>query len=673
MCVNVVSDGTIIVVYKINRNDRDYNIISATDVPPSIATTSDARSDNIVEENHVAPSATAHTINSTASTTADDKTPTQHEQPTEKQTMQSTSNTTSPAQRASTQHHENAPHDDGYTRDQQSYKACKAQQQKEYAEARMLHESRATATSAPRYPGASASSHRPRATQKTSNKPTACPTIEESASAPKRQFLIIEHDPPPTCNNLQQFERDLAGKAIMPNRQDIDWPTPETIAKSQQRLPAKTKRASKKEKFGDQHLYVNSQGKIIIPNNDINMQHALITLAHQDNHAHRSIQDTIHRLAQKFTFANLIKKTTEFTHTCLQCLKINGGKLTPRPLWHMLHATRPFELIHSDWMDMPDAHNGHKYLLIIIDDLSGTVLLHSSDKHTAYITAKIIVEHWLSCYPDPTMLNTDGGTHYKNTLFEAIANIRGFTHHITAPHAKWSHGVGERINRRCLNSLLAILGQLEVDESTWSSYIKMVQAQINRTKMRTRGNKSPIEITTGLPTKSTFDHVLFTQHKASIATATPVKSELIQAHIDEFISGLEQTWGTAAKARAKRAQHNRARRRKLPTTIPHLEIGDFVLVAEPVRGSKLCYKWVGPMRIEGTTSRYVYKCKPVSRRALKIRDVHISRIRRFAGKLLNVTEQLQHAIDRDFPTNEVQQIVAHKTNHADGELHLLVQ
>ena len=30
-------------------------------------------------------------------------------------------------------------------------------------------------------------------------------------------------------------------------------------------------------------------------------------------------------------------------------------------------------------------------------------------------------------------------------------------------------------------------------------------------------------------------------------------------------------------------------------------------------------------------------------------------------------------IDRDFPTNEVQQIVAHKTNLADGELHLLVQ
>ena len=41
--------------------------------------------------------------------------------------------------------------------------------------------------------------------------------------------------------------------------------------------------------------------------------------------------------------------------------------------------------------------------------------------------------------------------------------------------------------------------------------------------------------------------------------------------------------------------------------------------------------------------------------------------------MLNVTEQIQRAIDRDFPDNEVQSIIAHKINQADGELHLKVQ
>ena len=66
-------------------------------------------------------------------------------------------------------------------------------------------------------------------------------------------------------------------------------------------------------------------------------------------------------------------------------------------------------------------------------------------------------------------------------------------------------------------------------------------------------------------------------------------------------------------------------------------------------------------------------CKPISKRKLKPRNVHITRLRRFAGKDLKITQQIQTAIDRDFPDNEVQQIIDHKTNKADGELHLLVQ
>ena len=58
---------------------------------------------------------------------------------------------------------------------------------------------------------------------------------------------------------------------------------------------------------------------------------------------------------------------------------------------------------------------------------------------------------------------------------------------------------------------------------------------------------------------------------------------------------------------------------------------------------------------------------------MRNRNVHITRIRRFAGSHLNVTEQLQNAIDRDFPANEVQEIVGHKCNASDGELHLRVQ
>ena len=351
----------------------------------------------------------------------------------------------------------------------------------------------------------------------------------------------------------------------------------------------------------------------------------------------------------------------------------------PCPTWDMMRATKPFEYIHSDWMDMPTAATGEKYLMIIIDDLSGTTLLHPAKTHTALQTAKVFTNEWLSTYPDPTILHTDGGTHYKNSIFKAIADIRGYKHHITAPYAKQSHGVGERINRRCLDSFLALLGQLEADEKEWTKFAKLVQAQINRTRTKSRGNKSPIEITTGITTPTTFEHILYEGiDEPGIAKALPLDSTLIQNHIDDFIKGLDATWGQTARARNKKADKNRKQqyKRKKPKTKEHLpliNIGDYVLVAIPVRPSKLQFKWVGPVQVIDTVSDFVYTCKPISKRKLKPRNVHITRLRRFAGKNLQITEQIQAAIDRDFPDNEVQQIIDHKTNKADGELHLLVQ
>ena len=58
---------------------------------------------------------------------------------------------------------------------------------------------------------------------------------------------------------------------------------------------------------------------------------------------------------------------------------------------------------------------------------------------------------------------------------------------------------------------------------------------------------------------------------------------------------------------------------------------------------------------------------------MRKRIVHITRLRRFASKFLNVTEQIQRSADRDFPHFEVQRLVAHKINPVDAELHIKVQ
>ena len=58
---------------------------------------------------------------------------------------------------------------------------------------------------------------------------------------------------------------------------------------------------------------------------------------------------------------------------------------------------------------------------------------------------------------------------------------------------------------------------------------------------------------------------------------------------------------------------------------------------------------------------------------MRARNVHITRIRRFAGAALNVTEIIRASADRDFPDNEVQELIAHRVNRQTGKLQLRVQ
>ena len=49
---------------------------------------------------------------------------------------------------------------------------------------------------------------------------------------------------------------------------------------------------------------------------------------------------------------------------CLQCIKLRGGKLMPRPMGNILTATQPMEVVAMDFLAMPasKAKGGYKYV-----------------------------------------------------------------------------------------------------------------------------------------------------------------------------------------------------------------------------------------------------------------------------------------------------------------------
>ena len=80
---------------------------------------------------------------------------------------------------------------------------------------------------------------------------------------------------------------------------------------------------------------------------------------------------------------------------------------------------------------------GYKYLLVVVDQLTRiTICIPTKKDQTASTAARILCERWLAFFPDPVFLITDGGPAFKADLFREVARVRGFEHHIIAPHAQ---------------------------------------------------------------------------------------------------------------------------------------------------------------------------------------------------------------------------------------------
>ena len=114
----------------------------------------------------------------------------------------------------------------------------------------------------------------------------------------------------------------------------------------------------------------------------------------------------------------------------------------PRPMGNMVTATQPMEVIAADFMEMPytgKRKGEYKYVLVIVDQLTRICVCVATRDCKAVTAARILCDRWLSFFPTPAFLVTDGGTYFKNGLFREISRIRSFQHHIVAPYCQWNN------------------------------------------------------------------------------------------------------------------------------------------------------------------------------------------------------------------------------------------
>lgn len=129
----------------------------------------------------------------------------------------------------------------------------------------------------------------------------------------------------------------------------------------------------------------------------------LMTIAHAGAAGHRGVESTKEALVTHFMRKGMCGDIQNFVDECLLCLLPKSGSKVSRPLSTTLHAIRPSEILHFDYMFIGSSDAGDMYVLVLKDDLSGYCSLAPSIGATAEQAAEVPAR-WIRTFPVPQFL-----------------------------------------------------------------------------------------------------------------------------------------------------------------------------------------------------------------------------------------------------------------------------
>ncbi|POM58941.1 DNA/RNA polymerase [Phytophthora palmivora] len=335
----------------------------------------------------------------------------------------------------------------------------------------------------------------------------------------------------------------------------------------------------------DINLYVTDSGKIWIQANIVDLQQRLCVAAHARLSGHRGANTTERMLAEKFEWPTLSDDIRKFVRGCLHSMVV-GDRVIPRPFGEALHASAPNEVLHFDFLSLPACTTGARYVLVLKDDMSGYCELVVCADPTAEATCRCLLDWFKRFGPVPQWVS-DQGTHFKNQLLEMLQKSYDGSHHFTTAYCSWANGSVEVMNRLLLKRLRAMLSELKLHISDWSTVLPLVQSALNQIPSDRLGGVAPVTAFTALPASPPIHSILHPQ----TTEVFDVQAEYTEqrdhiAAVQASVEDMHQMLSHQAEQRRAQARDRRAVKRGVD--MANYEIGDFVLVAQVTgRANKL--------------------------------------------------------------------------------------
>ena len=397
-----------------------------------------------------------------------------------------------------------------------------------------------------------------------------------------------------------QVKRLVALKQACPlEQEDFVWPTLKEIRDIQVANGLSDVDLWKDASSG---CFKNEDGKMVIPEDADDLKMRLCVVAHAGRAGHRGINTTIKSLQGLYFWVNMAEDVKAFIKDCLHCIVV-GGSRVPRPLGSTVVATKPNEVLHMDFLKLPLSTDGFCYVLVIKDGMSGFSEFIPCRGCTAE-DALHALNDWFKRYGPVFLWVTDQGSHFKNRAITALQKVWGVEHHFVTAYCPWANGSVEVVNRVLLKALKTMLSELKLKVVDWTKVIASVQASMNFSPSSRLGSIAPITAFLGLPAPSPLKTSLVEYPVNGLPTVEAVTWSLeVLQHVAELQESLDQVHKKVVSKSAMKNARER-KRRQGQSSLPNLDVGDFVLVGRAVEvPNKLALQWRGPCRVVNALSK----------------------------------------------------------------------
>ncbi len=392
----------------------------------------------------------------------------------------------------------------------------------------------------------------------------------------------------------------------------------------------------------------------------------ICVVAHAGAAGHCGIRTTLDAIRRVFWWPKMEDEVADFVKSCLQCLCTRGGRLEPRPLGESIHATKPGEVLHMDFLYMGPSEEGSKYLLLLKDDAGKYLMLVNCARAGSTEAAQGLLT-WFAFFGIVRVWVSDQGSHFKNEVIKDVQHVLGAQHHFVTALCPWANGTVEAANRAVLRVFRALLSEWKMPMTAWPRLTLLVQMVLNNTPVDSLGGEAPITAMTGRKPMGQLDPLMWSVDAE--ATSLDEVLRLQGQAVQELQRKLEDLHRPVAEA----AERHRRRGKKRREPLPNFEVGDFVLkatVADAGR-SKLQVVWKGPMRVVRAKSPWVFDVEDLITKSVS--EAHVSRLRFYADKMLDVTEDLLSQAAHSQEGHEVEKFLGVRHDAAKAQFEVQIK